>query len=229
MPIKCTLFDRPTASVLRFFAAAYWRRYAPSIEIAMARFRLLVHFGPMLLLGLLLPFLVHASDLRQIVGVKKVWAGLYEGKQDLFNEPRLLVETGHIPGRTGVQFGVFFKLETEPADSHGTVLLRLQVYIPEPGIWDSRSQTYVHVANDLSDCVLGKPCLLGYGIDTKNEIVPGEWTLVVSFQGKELLTQRFVVDASDGTLAHNQFMEFIRSAHPTSQSLRALPAFYISR
>lgn len=140
--------------------------------------------------------MVNAADLTAINGVNEIWSGRYEGRLDWTHQPRLLEQTNVLEGRIGTKFGVLFSLQTEPQDASGIVRLQYKTIFPEPGLLNVRNGTYSRVIDGVTECILGKECLAGYNIDTAAEVIPGEWSLVVSFRGKELLTKKFVMKPS---------------------------------
>ena len=139
---------------------------------------------------------VNAADLTEINGVNEIWSGRYEGQLDWTHQPRLLEQTNVVEGRIGTSFGVFFSLQTEPQDAKGIVRLSYKTIFPEPGMLNTRTGTYSRVVEGVTECILGRACLAGYNIDASEEVIPGEWSLVVSFRGKELLTKKFVIKSS---------------------------------
>jgi hypothetical protein len=139
---------------------------------------------------------VNAADLSEINGVNEIWSGRYEGQLDWTHQPRLLKQTNVLEGRIGTSFGVFFSLQTEPQDAKGIVRLRYKTIFPEPGMLNPRTGTYSRAVEGVTECILGRACLAGYNIDTSEEVIHGEWSLVVSFRGKELLTKKFVIKSS---------------------------------
>jgi hypothetical protein len=136
-----------------------------------------------------------AVDLQRIVGQKEVWSGIYEGKLDWSHEPRLVKQTDHVPGRLGLSFGTYFILETDPVNTGGIVRLRYKTVLPAPGMRDPRTGQMTREIDGTTECLLGNPCLAGYTFDTPNEVVPGEWHLIVSFRDEELLNKSFAVES----------------------------------
>lgn len=139
---------------------------------------------------------VKAADLAEINGVNEIWSGRYEGQLDWTHQPRLPEQTNILEGRIGTSFGVFFSLQTEPQDAKGIVRLRYKTIFPEPGMLNAGTGTYSRAVEGVTECILGQSCLAGYNIDTSEEVIAGEWRLVVSFRGKELLTKKFVIKSS---------------------------------
>ncbi|WP_338759178.1 DUF3859 domain-containing protein [Massilia sp. METH4] len=139
--------------------------------------------------------LAPAADLLKIVGQQEIWSGVYEGELDWFHVPRLLKQTDHVPGRLGISFGTYFTLQTEPANAGGIVRLSYKTIFPAPGMRDPRTGETTREIEGVTECILGKACLAGYTFDTPNEILPGEWRLVVSFRNEELLSKSFTVES----------------------------------
>jgi len=136
----------------------------------------------------------HAADLQRIVGQQEIWSGIYQGELDWSHVPLLLKQTDHIPGRLGLSFGTYFTLQREPTNAGGIVRLRYKTIVPAPGLRDPRTGQMTREIDGVTECILGKACLAGYTFDKPNEILPGEWRLVVWFGNEELLSKSFTVE-----------------------------------
>jgi hypothetical protein len=90
-----------------------------------------------------------------------------------------------------VHFGINFKIVSAPAEGILTVLYKISV--PEPGLPGDSVKGRRRTLTDRPQCVLGKPCVVGFAFETEDEIVPGTWLLEVSFHGKTLIERQFTV------------------------------------
>jgi hypothetical protein len=126
-----------------------------------------------------------------IESVDLLWAGEYEGDVHPFPRVTLVRNTDRIAAAVGVHFGIYFKIAADPAEGILTVLSTTSV--PEPGLPGGSTAVRQRVVTDRPQCVLGKPCLVGFEFEREDEILPGEWQFEVSFRGKTLIEHRFTV------------------------------------
>jgi Domain of unknown function (DUF3859) len=132
--------------------------------------------------------------------VDLIWAGEYEGDVSPVPRVTLVKGTDRIAAAVGVHFGIYFNIVSSPADGILTVLYRISV--PEPGLTGGSAPGRQRVLTDRPQCILGRPCVVGFVFEREDEIVPGKWLLEVSFRGKTLIEHEFTVyrKSADSTL-----------------------------
>ena len=124
---------------------------------------------------------------------EQIWAGIYEGYGNLFHLPKLVQETTQIPGRVGMRFGFAFKLYPSPSAAKGIVSLTFRTTYPAPGIINPTTGKMMAFDESTLQCVLGRPCMAGYLMSSAAETKQGEWKLSISFRGKKIAEQTFVI------------------------------------
>ena len=129
--------------------------------------------------------------------VDLIWAGEYEGEVNPVPRVKLLKRTDHIAAAIGVQFGINFTIVADPAEGILTVLNRTSV--PEPGLAGGSSLERQRVLTDRPQCVVGKPCVVGFMFEREDEILPGQWLIEVSFRGKTLIEHEFTIYRKEST------------------------------
>jgi Domain of unknown function (DUF3859) len=126
-----------------------------------------------------------------------IWAGEYQGDVDPVPRVSLVKSTDRIAAAVGVRVGIYFTIVANPAEGILTVLNETSV--PEPGLPGGSALERRRVSIDRPQCVVGKPCLVGFVFEREDEIVPGDWLLDVSFRGKTLIAHKFTVYRKEST------------------------------
>jgi hypothetical protein len=139
-----------------------------------------------------------SAPLRPDIAIERVeliWAGEYEGEVSPVPRVTLVKGSDHIAAAVGVHFGIYFNIVSKPAEGILTVLYRISV--PGPGSSGGTAAEGQRVLTDRPQCILGRPCVVGFVFEREDEIVPGKWLLEVSFRGKTLIEHEFTVDRKD--------------------------------
>ncbi len=99
--------------------------------------------------------------------------------------------TTDIPGRLGLEFGFQYVIVGEPAGAE--VPVDITYGFPPPGLVDPADPKPMLESRITRQKMIGETIYLGYGFENDWEIVPGEWTITISFEGRELVRQSFAV------------------------------------
>jgi len=122
--------------------------------------------------------------------VDLIWAGEYEGAVSPVPQVTLVKGTDRIAAAVGVHFGIYFNIVSSPAEGILTVLYKISV--PDPAVTGGSTRGQ-RVLTDRPQCILGRPCVVGFVFEREDEIIPGKWLLEVSFRGKTLIEHEFTV------------------------------------
>jgi hypothetical protein len=100
-------------------------------------------------------------------------------------------KTTTIPGRLGLEFGLRYVIVGEPAGAE--VPLDFVISYPAPGLVDPAEPEPLRESRYARQKKIGETIYLGYGFENAWEIVPGEWSFEIWFEGKKLARQDFTV------------------------------------
>lgn len=168
-----------------FFSESLRQTTCPDIDLPPARDRVKDSSTP--------PYLIESASLT--------WSGLYEGTLPPFGREIRLQETDKVPGELGRKFAIAFVLQPQSQEAAGIVGLRYRVTFPAPGLRD-RYTEYVRLkSDDTTNCAIGTECMVGYMIEEPEEIIPGEWHMVIAHQGKVLIDKKMTMVAAGVTTA----------------------------
>jgi hypothetical protein len=118
-------------------------------------------------------------------------AGTPTGKISAVSAVKLSEATTTIPGRRGTEFGFQYTIVGEPAGAE--VSIDVVNSYPSPGLLDPGEKKPVLESRYSRKKKIGETAYLGYGFENDWEIVPGTWTFVISYEGRELARQSFTV------------------------------------
>ena len=96
-----------------------------------------------------------------------------------------------IPAKVGLEFGLRYVIVGEPAGAE--VPLDFVITYPAPGLVDPAEPTPLLKSRYSRDKKIGETVYLGYGFENDWEIVPGEWTFEIWYEGRKLASQTFRV------------------------------------
>ena len=103
----------------------------------------------------------------------------------------LVEATTTIPGRLGLEFGLRYVIVGEPAGAE--VPLDFVIAYPPPGLVDPAEPEPLRESRYTRQKKIGETVYLGYGFENDWEIVPGEWTFEIWYDGAKLATRSFAV------------------------------------
>jgi hypothetical protein len=103
----------------------------------------------------------------------------------------LVEATTGIPGRRGLEFGFRYEIVGAPAGAE--VALDFVILYPPPGLIDPADPEPVLASRFTRPKQIGEAIYLGYGFEDNWEIVPGEWTFEIWYDGAKLAERRFTV------------------------------------
>ncbi|MBF0187109.1 MAG: DUF3859 domain-containing protein [Magnetococcales bacterium] len=131
--------------------------------------------------------------------------GIYSGKvapantSDVSDQPKkellyatLKRRTDGIPAKLKTEFGVEYVALGEDSSDVGT-RATIDLKITHPPIKDPETGEVSSGGSWNKKIILGDRTYSGYGLDTPWELVPGIWTLEISYKGKLMATQRFIL------------------------------------
>jgi hypothetical protein len=100
-------------------------------------------------------------------------------------------KTYRISARTGVRFGVRYRIVGQPADAD--VKVKLVIRFPPAGLRNPQTGTPSYSDESTITRKVGKVTTAGFGFDRDWEMVPGIWTIEIWDGNRRLLEQRFTV------------------------------------
>lgn len=103
----------------------------------------------------------------------------------------LLEATTAVPGRLGLEFGLRYEIIGTPPGAE--VPLDFVIVYPPPGLVDPTDPVPLTESRFTQPERLGAPSYVGYGFENDWEIVPGDWTFEIWFEGRNLTRQSFTV------------------------------------
>jgi len=107
-----------------------------------------------------------------------------------------VLDSPHVAGKAGTQFGIEFRLEGTPAGDG--VTLHAAFTFPPQGIRNPNTGDMMHTAKvAFPNMKIGALCLIGYGFDNGWEIVPGVWTEQIWYQDRMLAERSFTVNKAE--------------------------------
>jgi hypothetical protein len=107
------------------------------------------------------------------------------------NNITLVQVTDVIPARLGVQFGVKYVVEGSPVGSPIDVILGIRY--PRRGVINAQGGKMLQSEHKWS-VQIGKPRWRVFTFHREGEVVPGEWVMEFSYQGRKLAEKRFRVE-----------------------------------
>jgi hypothetical protein len=123
--------------------------------------------------------------------VDLLWAGEYEGTVSPIPNVLPTRITNTIRGKRGVHFGIYFNIVSNL--QRGVLTVTYKTSVPAPGLPGVLDDTLQRVLVDHPQCVVGKPCLVGFVFGSEEEILAGKWVLEVSFRDQKLIEHEFLV------------------------------------
>jgi hypothetical protein len=103
----------------------------------------------------------------------------------------LVDATTTVLGRLGLEFGLRYLIVGEPTGAD--VPLDFVILYPPPGLVDPAEPNPLRESRYTRQKKIGETVYLGYGLENDWEIVPGEWTFEIWFDGAKLASRGFVV------------------------------------
>lgn len=103
----------------------------------------------------------------------------------------LVESTTTVRGELGLEFGLRYVVVGEP--SGAAVPLDLVIIYPPPGLADPADPEPLRESGFAREKKIGETVYLGYAFENPWEIVPGEWTFEIWFDGRKLASQTFTV------------------------------------
>ncbi len=100
-------------------------------------------------------------------------------------------KTSTIPGKLGLEFGLRYVIVGEPAGAE--VPLDFVILYPPPGLVDPAAPEPIRESRYGRIKSIGETVYLGYGFENDWEVVPGEWSFEIWFEGDMLASQSFTV------------------------------------
>ncbi|HEX4325284.1 MAG TPA: DUF3859 domain-containing protein [Burkholderiales bacterium] len=125
----------------------------------------------------------------QEVGVEILWYGVVNGDEDT-PQGEIPEKNDHVPARQGAEFGVAYAVYGVPEGTK--VKLRQVARYPAPGRRPAGGKLQKTEEAD-QECEAGETCFTSYAIETKDELLPGEWRLELYYRGRKVMEQRFVM------------------------------------
>jgi len=125
----------------------------------------------------------------QEVGVEILWYGVVNGDEDT-PQGELPEKSDHVPARKGAEFGVAYSVYGVPEGTK--VKLHQVARYPAPGRRPAGGKLQKTEEAD-QECEAGETCFTSYAIETKDELIPGEWRLELYYRGRKVMEQRFVM------------------------------------
>lgn len=107
------------------------------------------------------------------------------------DKAELVESTTTIHGQLGLEFGLRYEIIGEPDGSDVTLDFRFEY--PPPGLNDPEQNEPLTESRFARQRTIGETEYTGYGFENTWEIVPGIWTIEISYQGKKLAEQSFTV------------------------------------
>jgi Domain of unknown function (DUF3859) len=99
--------------------------------------------------------------------------------------------TSSVPARSGVEFGVEYKIIGEPTGAE--VTLEFINKYPADGLADPASPAPLRESRFERKKTIGTVEYFGYGFENDWELVPGVWTFDIIHDGRLLLEEQFTV------------------------------------
>jgi len=96
-----------------------------------------------------------------------------------------------VPARVGVQFGVRYRIAGAPAGQEATI--RTKWLIPAPGMRNPLTGVITRIDEADETVTVGTDRLAGYKFGQAWEVVPGQWTLELWSDGRQLGSVTFTV------------------------------------
>lgn len=119
-----------------------------------------------------------------------LWYGVIDdGTEDQDPEVRRQ-PTERVPARLGVTFGYAFQV-VGPAEGSSITVKQVARY-PKAR---RNAETGRDQATDEADteCIVGKACLSSYSLEVQDELITGEWSMEIYFQGRKIGEQKFTL------------------------------------
>ena len=111
------------------------------------------------------------------------------GKMTVLKEIELLKQTDTIDGSIGTQFGVKYFVKGLPKGAN----VPLSVRLLHPITTDPDTQQTSMIEEWIAKAKIGSANYSGWIFEYKWEIVQGEWTILISYNGKKLAEKKFTV------------------------------------
>jgi len=103
----------------------------------------------------------------------------------------LVEATTAIPGGLGLEFGFRYVVVGAPAGAE--VPLDVVITYPPPGLADPADPAPLRESRFTRAKKIGETVYLGYAFENRWEIIPGEWTMEIWFDGRKLAGRSFAV------------------------------------
>jgi hypothetical protein len=117
--------------------------------------------------------------------------GTAAGTVSTINDIQHAATTRTIPAQQGVRFGFRFVVVGAPA---GTVVpLHMVTIFPPPGLTNPATQQLKAQSEYDTNAPIGATWYKGYSFTNDWEVLPGNWTMQVWYQGRKLAEQTFTV------------------------------------
>jgi hypothetical protein len=117
-----------------------------------------------------------------------LWYGVIDDGTEEQDPETRRTPTDRVPARLGVTFGYAFQVSGPPAGSSITVKQVARYPQTRRNAETGRDQATDEAD---TDCVVGKPCLSSYSLEVQDELITGEWSMEIYFQGRKIGEQKF--------------------------------------
>ena len=111
------------------------------------------------------------------------------GKMTVLKEIELLKQTDTIEGSTGTQFGVKYFVKGSPKGAN----VPLSVRVLHPITTNPNTQQTSTIEAWIANAKIGSANYSGWIFEYKWEIVPGEWTIQLLYEGEKLAEKKYTV------------------------------------
>jgi len=117
--------------------------------------------------------------------------GSATGKRTVVKDIKFISRTNSIQAKIGDRFGISFVMRGQP-EGKKVAIKTISTY-PDPGIPNPKTGIYKRKSTFSRQLAIGKKELIGYGFDRDSELVPGEWTFQIWYDGKKWAEKTFNV------------------------------------
>ena len=161
--------------------------------------------GLMLLISMLFMAVGTCTADAQVAGIEVVDRGIYTietgsetkdpntptGTITAVKDVKNVELTTTIPARLGIEFGFQYIVVGEPAGAEVTLDI-VNIY-PEQGLPTPGSTEHLFRSEYSRTKKIGEIEYLGYGFENAWEVVPGNWTFQIWYDGRQMMEQSFTV------------------------------------
>jgi hypothetical protein len=120
--------------------------------------------------------------------------GTVAGVERQLADSKLIETTRTIPARPGLRFGIEYRIVGEPAG--GMISLKRTTIYPEGGVRNPSTGKTAMRDEAMEQHEVGAVDYSGFRFDDPWEMVPGTWTIELSYEGRTLASESFTVTNS---------------------------------